>query len=138
MKKAIALLMIVCCIFVFIGCNNNAEVSGLWANAKYTEDTVLGEGAKTVNVSVSAEDKTIIFTIKTDEQYLGDALIYHELIAGEESEYGLYVKTVNGIIADYDVDGSYWAFYQNGEYMMTGVDTTEFADGESYELVYTK
>ena len=42
------------------------------------------------------------------------------------------------MLADYDVDQTYWGFYQNGEYMMTGVDTTEFADGDQYELVRTK
>lgn len=56
------------------------------------------------------------------------------LIAGEESEYGLYVKTVNGITADYDKDGVYWAFYINGEYAQTGVDSTKIAEGESYSF----
>ena len=37
----------------------------------------------------------------------------------------------------YDADGLYWAFYKSGEYLMTGVDTTEIADGEQYELVCT-
>ena len=62
----------------------------------------------------------------------------HSLLEGDEGPYGLYVKKVNGITADYDVDQSYWGFYKNGEYMMTGIDMTEFADGEHYELVYTK
>ena len=47
-------------------------------------------------------------------------------------------KKVNGILADYDVDKTYWGLYKNGEYLMTGVDTTEIADGEHYELVKTK
>ena len=62
----------------------------------------------------------------------------HELISGEESQYGLYIKSVNGIVADYDVDASYWAFYVDGEYAMSGVDTTEIAEGKVYQLVYTK
>ena len=48
------------------------------------------------------------------------ALLALDLIAGEDSQYGLYVKTVNGITADYDTDGSYWAFYIDGEYAQTG------------------
>ena len=69
---------------------------------------------------------------------LGDALLEYALIDGDESEYGLYVKKVNGITAEYEKDKSYWAFYKDGEYMQTGVDSTEIADGEHYELVYTK
>ena len=77
-------------------------------------------------------------TIKTDKTILGDALLEHSLIAGEEGAYGLYVKFVNGIRADYDLDGAYWGFNKGGEYMMTGVDGTTIADGDKYELVWTK
>ena len=115
-----------------------SEVTGLWANATYLEDTTFGEGAKTVTVKVIVEDKTVTFTIKSDAEMLGDALLEHGLIAGEESAYGLYVKVVNGITADYDVDRSYWSFSKGGEEMMTGVDGTPIAGGESYELVYEK
>lgn len=115
-----------------------AQNDGLWANAVYTADTELGEGEKAVTVEVSAEDTTVTFTIHTDAETLGDALIAHGLISGEESEYGLYVKEVNGIKADYDTDKAYWASYKDGEYLQTGVDTTKISDGDKYELVYTK
>ena len=41
-------------------------------------------------------------------------------------------KTVNGITADYDVDQTYWAFYVDGEYAMTGVDATDIVEGSQY------
>lgn len=63
---------------------------------------------------------------------MGQALLELELIAGDDSEYGLYVKTVNGITADYDTDGKYWAFYIDEEYAASGVDTTPVTDGSSY------
>ena len=129
-----AILMLLC----FVSCAKPTDTDLLWENALYTEDTELGEGAKTVQVEVKAGEKSVVFTVKTDEAILGDALIAHGLIEGDEGAYGLYIKKVNGITADYDIDGSYWGFYKNGEYMMTGVDGTEFADGEHYELVYTK
>ena len=110
----------------------------MWENATYRKDTTFGKGAITVQVEVKAGDESVTFTIKTDKKILGDALLEHELISGEEGQFGLYVKSVNGITADYDVDKSYWGFYKNGEYMMTGVDSTEIADGEHYELVYEK
>ena len=77
------------------------------------------------------------FQISTDEATVGDALLAEGLIEGEESEYGLYVKTVKDIPADYDVDETYWAFYINGEYAMTGVDVTEVTDGATYSFVKT-
>ncbi len=137
-SRALSLFLSVILIVSIASCGENPNAGTLWENATYVTDTTLGDGAKTVLVEVKADDKSVTFTVKSDEAMLGAALLEHKLIAGEESEYGLYVKTVNGILADYDVDQSYWGFYKNGEYMMTGVDTTEFADGEHYELVYTK
>lgn len=114
------------------------EKSSLWETAIYASDTKLGEGNTTVEVEVEADTTAITFTVNTDKEILGDALAEHNLIAGEEGEYGLYVKEVNGIKADYDTDKAYWAFYKDGEYMSTGIDQTKISDGEHYELVYTK
>ena len=120
------------------GNNDNSQAenqNGIWTNALYQNDTEIGEGAKTVQVEVKAGEKSVTFTIHTDKETLGDALLEHNLIAGEKGAYGLYVKLVNGIEADYDKDGTYWAFYKNGEMMMVGVDGAVIADGEHYELI---
>ena len=72
------------------------------------------------------------FQIHTDKTTVGDALVELGLIEGEESEYGLYVKTVNGVTVDYDTDGKYWAFYVDGAYAQTGADSTEVTAGATY------
>ena len=139
MKKTVisltSLALTLIFIFSLVSCGAPEDP---WETATHLEDAAFGEGATTVQVEVKAKDKSVTFTIKTDKKTLGDALLEHDLIAGEEGAYGLYVKVVNGITADYDVDQSCWGFYKNGEYMMTGVDATEIANGEHYELVYTK
>lgn len=117
---------------------SEVEKTGLWENAAYLSDKEFGEGSKTLVVEVKAGDQSVTFTVKTDKTTVGEALLEHELIDGENGDYGLYVKVVNGIIADYDADQSYWAFYIDGEYAMTGVDTTEITDGAVYKLEYTK
>ena len=78
------------------------------------------------------------FEVHTDNEIVGEALEELGLISGDEGEYGLYVKTVNGITADYDADGVYWAFYVNGEYAVSGVDSTPIAEGESYSFKVEK
>ena len=101
--------------------------------------TTLGEGKLSFTFSVADKDGTETrFLIHTDKETVGDALLEHGLIEGDESEYGLYVKKVNGILADYDVDGAYWAFYISGEYAMTGVDSTTITDGDSYAFKVAK
>ena len=107
----------------------------VWADATYTEDTELGEGAKVLTVECTAGGKTVTFTIHTDAATVGEALKPLGLITGEDSEFGMYVKTVNGMAADYDADGYYWAFYADGEYAPTGVDSTDIAEGVTYALV---
>ena len=138
MRSLHALFLAAILVFSLAACAVTEAPAGLWENAVYQEDTVLGEGAKTVVVEVAAEEKTVTFTVHTDETTVGAALLAHGLIAGDESEYGLYVKVVNGITADYDVDQSYWGFYIDGEYAMTGVDSIEITEGAVYRLVYTK
>lgn len=142
MKKLISyvlstVLLLSLCISL-VACDKAQGPADLWLDAVYTEDAELGDGAKTLTVKVEAEDKAVTFTIHTDEKTVGAALQSHDLIEGENSAYGMYVKVVNGITADYDVNKAYWSFNKDGEYMQTGVDVTEFADGDSYELVYTK
>lgn len=95
----------------------------------------LGEGEMQFALTITDGDgaQTHI-TVNTDAATVGEALETLGLIQGEEGAYGLYVETVNGITADYDADKTYWAFYINGEYAMTGVDATEIVTGDSYEL----
>ena len=116
----------------------DVDKTGAWETAVFDRDTTLGKGEKTVTVKVIAEEQELTFTIHTDKETLGDALLEHKLIDGEEGPYGLYVKAVNGIVADYDVDQTYWNLTKNGELMMVGVDSAEIADGEQYELTRTK
>ncbi len=136
-KAFLAIFLAVMMIFCITACGEKKS-DDLWASATYTENTTLGEGAKTITVEVTANEKTVVFTVKTDADTVGAALLEHNLIAGEEGAYGLYVKTVNGMLADYDVDQTYWSFTIAGETAMTGVDQTELVDGTVYGLVRTK
>lgn len=154
MKKFVALFLVLISLFALSACGENVQESpkqtengivangikkeGLWANATYVENMTFGEGAKTLKVKVEAGGQSVVFTVKSDKETVGEALMEHSLISGENGAYGLYIKSVNGIRADFDIDGAYWSFNKNGEYMMTGVDSTNFTDGEQYELVYTK
>lgn len=139
MKKLFTLLLALSLLLTLAACGEEEKEEGsIWDSAKYTEDTTLGQGAKTVKVTVKAEGRSVVLTINTDKDILGEALQDLGLIDGDEGEFGLYIKSVNGMVADYDIDQSYWGFYQKGEYMMSGVDTTKITGGESYELVREK
>ena len=133
-KSAISLILVAILLVSFASCGSTDP----WADAIYTEDKTFGEGSKTVTVIVTVGENSVTFTVNTDKKILGDALLEHQLVEGEMGDFGLYIKKVNGITADYNVDQSYWSFTKNGEYMMTGVDGVEIANGEQYELTYAK
>ena len=78
---------------------------------------------------------------KTDAEFLSGLM--DELKEGgdftyeaSESDYGLFIESVNGLEANYDLYGSHWAIYVNGEYGMYGADSQPVADSDSFSLVY--
>ena len=108
------------------GCNDSKTVS------TPSEAQVSSQTAEFTFKVTDASGKETDFTINTDKKTVGEALLEKNLIAGDDSEYGLYVKTVNGVTLDYDKDGMYWAFYENGQYASKGVDSTEVTAGAEY------
>lgn len=89
-------------------------------------------------IVVDENGKETSFSITSKKKTVGAALFDEGLIEGDEGAYGLYVKKVNGILAEYETTGTYWAFYANGEYAMTGVDKTEIVDGATYSFKVEK
>ena len=157
MKKWLALLLAALMLFAAAACtapetpatstpdtsvdtstDESGAVDPLWQSATYTEDAALGEGSKTVTVKVIANEKTVVFTVRTDADTLGAALLALGLVEGEQGAYGLYIKKVNGIVADYGIDATYWSLSKDGTPLMTGADSTNIADGEAYELTRAK
>jgi len=118
--------------------DNNQPEAETQETAENTVE-VLGEGQTMFLFTVVDKDgNETNFEIHTDKETVGEALLDLELIAGEDGEFGLYVKEVNGITADYDVDQTYWAFYVDGEYAMSGVDATTIEDGKTYAFKVEK
>lgn len=123
------------------GCNGKAENENVApAQTETKEDakadgSILGEGEKEFSFTVTdKEGEKTQFEIHTDQETVGDALTELGVIEGEDGEYGLYVTTVNGVTADFEKDGVYWAFYINGEYAQTGVDVTPITEGDEYSF----
>ena len=123
MKKilslTLALLMLVITCLAIVSCND--------------DETDTSEKTFTFTV-VHADGATKDFTITTTEAILANALVNEGIIAGEDGPYGLYVKTVDGETLDYETDGKYWALYIDGQYAVTGVDSTEIKDGATYSF----
>lgn len=120
------------------GCKEQIKTEGLWQNAVYTEDKTFGSGKTTIYVEVQAEAQQVLFAVNTDKEILSDVLLEFSLVEGDNSEYGLYIKKVNGIRADYDLDKAYWGLFKNGSMLMTGASDTKISNGDKYAFIYSK
>lgn len=125
LRKVSALLlalMIVLSSLTFVSCGKKEE------EKKYTVTLIV--------VDDKAEEKS--FEVKTDKENLADALLEANLVSGSDSEWGLMIDTVNGLKADYNTDGSWWALYEGDKMSDVGASSLQLKNGATYKLVYTK
>ena len=98
-------------------------------------------GSKKIEIDVVNDiGETKTYNVKTDAEYLKQAMEEAEGLSfsGDESEYGMMVTEVNGVIADYNVDQSYWAFYVNDDYCNYGIEQQPVTDGDVFRIEYTR
>jgi len=105
----------------------------------FGEKAVSGSKSVTLEVISSSAEKTI-YTLKTDAEYLSEAMDAAEGLTytAEEGPYGLSVSSVNGETADFNADGAYWGFFVNGEYCNYGISQQPVHDGDVFTIAYTK
>ena len=102
------------------------------------DGSTLGEGQHSFTFQVTMTDGTAYnYTIQTDAETVGQALLDLGLIDGDQGDYGLYVTTVLGVTLDYTADGYWWALSENGTDTTVGVDGLTVTDGSTYAFTAT-
>ena len=145
-KFAALILSAVLSVCLLAGCGASASSTASSAASSVASSVAASEAASsaaaeaqaTVEFTVTAADGSVssVLLNVTDGEKLSTALAEAGIISQEEADAG-FVTTVNGETADYNTDGSYWAFYQGDAYAELGVDQTPIHDGDSFKLVYT-
>jgi hypothetical protein len=136
--SVLCMVLIVAMALSMTACTNNVsdDAANTGSEVEQTvEQTV--EQSFTFEV-VDKDGNMTVFDITTDKATVGEALLEEGLIKGEDGQYGLYVTEVNGIVADYNIDQTYWAFYVDGAYASSGVDMTDVVDGATYSFKVEK
>jgi len=98
------------------------------------------EGSKFVTIEVVDEAGTATtYEVHTDAAYLQQVMEQADglTFAFTEGPYGASVHTVNGLRADYALDGAYWGFFVNGEYCNYGISQQPAEDGDIFQIAYT-
>ena len=91
------------------------------------------EGEKSIVVSVVRGEDTAVHTLRTDALFLRGALEENGLIEGDETPFGLFVKTVGGYTVN-EAAMEWWNFAVNGEDLMVGVDEAVIHDGDAVTI----
>ncbi len=138
MKKTLkmtAVLLISVLLLCFSACDEKLDATGLWENAIYLSDTTVGEGANSVKLEIVAGEQSVTLTVLTNEATLGEALYQCGIVNDP-----IFFDTCNGILADWNNDQAYWAFYVNGELAMYGIGDAQAVteNAPEYKLIYTK
>ena len=136
MKKILIAILVLAFTFttVMFGCAKNETPEAPVTEVESAELGADGYEKSFVFEVVDKDGNKTQTTIQTNGEYVGAVLQELGLIEGEQGAYGIYIKSVNGITADYNIDGTYWAFYVDGEMSMTGADQVEIVDGATYSF----
>ncbi len=137
LKKLFILLLTV--VVMLSGCSSttdkgNANASDLYKQCLEEKYQEVGEGSKAFFVRITSKESSTLYYVHSDEKTITKALVALGMVEGSESEYGLYITAINGIVADYDTDGTYWAFYIDGEYASVGADACDIDESKVYEF----
>lgn len=128
-RSVLSLVLVAAMVLMFAACGQNQNECTTEPSTNQQEIQEKSFAFEVVELDGTKKE----FTIKySDENSVGAALVKEGLISGSDSQYGLMVDTVNGQKYDYTEDGAYWAFYIDGQYAMTGVDSTPIEDGKVY------
>lgn len=97
------------------------------------------EGAKSITIEiVNSAEKSTVYEVNTEGEYLIDALKDADGLtySGYEGEYGYTVTEINGEVADFSTDSSYWSFYVNGNYCNYSISQQPVNDGDKFQIIY--
>ena len=145
------LLLMLITVMALSGCDNNGGNAGnediQEAGALGTEDPGgsmeifphVGEGENSFLFEVvTDEDMSYFWVVHTNYTTVGGALLEHDLVRGDMTDFGLFVTEINGIVADFDDGGAWWALHIDGELAMTGVMDVEIEPDTTYAFVFTR
>ncbi len=93
------------------------------------------EGVKSIVLEVVSvrDDVETSDKVKTDKEYLGELLIEKDMVTYDESQYGMYIRGINGLMDDSD-NQYWWCILVDGESAVNGADTLILEDGKTYTL----
>ena len=127
MKKKIIIILIVVVALLGIGTGVFLFMRGSGDGKPLNSQNI------TINVLIAQKAKETTYNIDTVEKYLGDALFEEDLIEFDETEFGRFIHTVDGVKAD-EQEQQWWQIDVNGQSIIEGVDSVEISEGDIIDI----
>ncbi len=152
LKKYVSgILAFVLCAGILTGCGAASGTAPSSEAAASSEAVASSVGTEAASSEAEEAKVSVTFTVTgadgtstdfalevTDGEKLSDALAAAGIISEEEAASG-FVTTVNGELADWNADQSWWCLTDAaGEMTSVGVADIELHDGDAYAFTYTK
>lgn len=113
------------------------------ANAVDAEGAAASDAAESkVTVSVTMPEGASASSESAEVSIPAEGTVYDALMAtgwdvkAEDSDYGKYVTSINGIANGSEGEMSGWVFTVNNEQVMEGCDACKLADGDTVEWTF--
>lgn len=117
---------------VLIGCG--VIFAGAAAVVAFTmPETEDGSKDFTLEISSPRDNFSSSEEYSSDCEYFGQWCREQDFIGYNESEYGIYIYSVNGFEENMD-EQYWWCITENGESVMVGADSLPLTDGSTYRL----
>jgi ABC-type phosphate/phosphonate transport system substrate-binding protein len=115
-------------------------VGVLFTSCGSGSDEPSGDAKAYTLVVVDDNGESTEYTADTEAEFLAGALdeLTEQTDFTYEADDSGFITTVNGLKADYNADGAYWAIYVNDEFGQYGASEQPVTDGDTYKLEYTK
>ena len=100
----------------------------------------VGTGKTSFKLEITKADGTkTVYTVKTDDLTIGDALASAALIPADTktANKGM-INTLDGTTLDYNATQQYWGFYIDGAFATAGAFDTAIESGKTYAFKVEK
>ena len=130
-------------LMLFVGCSSNQHYADEPTSSaisstetKYLNSIInLGQGKNSFFLLIEHPDGTMKqYKIKTDKQIVGEALVDLGLITMGNDDYGMHIKSVDGVTLDAEKDGKVWFLFIDAN-QVAAIMQTEVSAAEQYFLL---
>lgn len=132
--KVLVSVFVAAALMGFVGCSNEQPVQQDQEKMEVVDQNDGQVKHIVVTVKSDRDDMNQVIDVDTDSETLGDWVKTNELFDYEDTEYGTYIKSIDGCSEDVENE-FWWQVQKNGVPSETGVDSIILEDGQEYNFV---